>query len=68
MKVRKKQFGKLLEEDLFDLGRGTGAGGDGVIGNLPEDVNSGKLKIEYDLMGYGQLSKAHSDLWVVKFS
>lgn len=39
VKVRKKQCGELLQEDVFGLGRCTRAGRDGVIGNFPEYVN-----------------------------
>ena len=41
MKVRKRQFGKLLQEAPFGLGRGTEAGRDGGVGNFPECMNLG---------------------------
>lgn len=39
VKVRKKQYGELLQGDVFGLGRETRAGMDGVIVNFPEHVN-----------------------------
>lgn len=64
VKVRKKQYGELLQEDVFGLGRETRAGMDGVIVNFPEYVNFRcKLKIEYNLKSYdGRFPKAKSDL------
>ena len=39
VKERKKEFGKLLQEDVSGLGKGPGAGRDGVVGNFPEYVS-----------------------------
>lgn len=36
---KRKEFGKLLQEYVFGLGKGPGAGRDGVIGNFPEYVS-----------------------------